>query len=405
MLLYVITLSNKKGIKPLKSFLESHGFFNIHKKIISLPHHVLIYTLIPEQSIDVIANIDAHLSYGQSWSLYEFEQPKSRDWLTEIVSLFFDHNQLHLPPELLCKVPKKWSIYTPMVMFSPGWLETDAWKLGLGQNYFHFCHHLTVAFSNNTGSNITHIAVNQPISNTDIMRRPENITPIYGDFGVTVDTETPSRSQLDLAFWCWTVQNGIHQTWCPKYTMFSRGNIKEKKRVLDNFPHLQGSYVLDYYAGIGYFTLSYAKNGARVICWEINPWSIEALARNCDANNLRYKMCYHSVDFDDVTQVYIVPRSNETCQELLGGTKLPISHINLGLLPSSQPSWPLTTWAVREVSTTKPMVHVHENVHVNSIDEFGDRVKESFCGDVVETTKVKTFAPDVWHVVYDVEYK
>ena len=81
-------------------------------------------------------------------------------------------------------------------------------------------------------SEITHIALNKPIIESDIMRRPHNLIPIIGDFGpdISIDNKPPSPTESDFnrAFWCHVIQNGIYQTWAPKYTMFSRGNIKEK---------------------------------------------------------------------------------------------------------------------------------------------------------------------------------
>ena len=40
------------------------------------------------------------------------------------------------------------------------------------------------------------------------------------------------------------------------------------------------SVLWDLYAGIGYFAFSYAKAGVgKVLCWEINPWSVDGLRR------------------------------------------------------------------------------------------------------------------------------
>ena len=64
------------------------------------------------------------------------------------------------------------------------------------------------------------------------------------------------------------------QTWAPKHTMFSRGNIKEKARVLnlakqptaglepglENTDPEARTMAVDLYAGIGYFTFSYAAS-------------------------------------------------------------------------------------------------------------------------------------------------
>src|SRR5690606_6675835 len=47
---------------------------------------------------------------------------------------------------------------------------------------------------------------------------------------------------------------------------------------------LHGKWAVDLYAGIGYFAFSYARLGLRVLCWEVNPWSVEGLRRGAEAN-------------------------------------------------------------------------------------------------------------------------
>ncbi|KAF8001153.1 hypothetical protein HF325_004942 [Metschnikowia pulcherrima] len=167
-----------------------------------------------------------------------------------------------------------------MVLFGTGSFDLEIWTSAFECqiNKAHFFKSIAKAF---TGK-FTHFAINKPIIEDDVMRRPFNLIPLWGDFGPEPTPDlysNPSESDLRNAFWCNAVQNGIRQTWAPRYTMFSRGNIKEKKRILDSYTSLHGKTVLDMYAGIGYFTLSYLSNGATVFCWEINPWSIEGLVR------------------------------------------------------------------------------------------------------------------------------
>ena len=75
--------------------------------------------------------------------------------------------------------------------------------------------------------------------------------------------------------------------------MFSRGNIAEKTRILrleTLKPERLGASVeetsaVDLYAGIGYFAFSFAKAGVgTVLCWEINPWSVEGFKRGAGRN-------------------------------------------------------------------------------------------------------------------------
>lgn len=151
---------------------------------------------------------------------------------------------------------------------------------------------------------VTHVALNAPIESTNSstgtenrMRSPVGLVPLYGDFGPAV--QIPDNLNFKEAFWVQTVQNGgIVQCWAPLYTMFSRGNVVEKARILgmgNRFDGLDASSlggqhvgdisVVDLYAGIGYFSFSYLKRGVkRVWGWELNAWSVEGLRRGCLKN-------------------------------------------------------------------------------------------------------------------------
>lgn len=76
----------------------------------------------------------------------------------------------------------------------------------------------------------THVAENAPIADeNDILRLPSKILPLYP----VPDTTCMNQSADFDNLWVQTTQNGIRQTWAPGHTMFSRGNIKEKARVLE----------------------------------------------------------------------------------------------------------------------------------------------------------------------------
>lgn len=145
----------------------------------------------------------------------------------------------------------------------------------------------------------------------------------------------PTAAALAGALWVRAVQNGgVVQCWAPAWSMFSRGNVKEKARIMgfgttgrschaggsgkdkrekkskrhnddhddtrseklqelhhqsqsqDPFADL-GSHVavVDMFAGIGYFVFSYLARGvARVWAWELNGWSVEGMRRGAAAN-------------------------------------------------------------------------------------------------------------------------
>ena len=246
----------------------------------------------------------------------------------------------------------------------------------------------------------------------------------------------PTAHDFEQALWVSTTQNGIHQVWAPLYTMFSRGNIREKTRLLHH-PFILSSATgectaVDLYAGIGYFAFSYARAGvSKVLCWELNPWSVEGLSRGVERNNWtstvfttdnlpKYGREWAAIPRTDFL---IFQQSNEEAGyaiKQLKGLIPPVRHVNCGFLPSSKLSWPI---AMRIIDAKKGgWIHAHENVGVNDIEKRkGEIIEElQFILDgrlrnekdkhkYGETRKVicehvervKTYAPGVAHVVFD----
>lgn len=312
--------------------------------------------------------------------------------------------------QLCSYLPKKWSIYTPMVLFGSGTYDSELWqKLISARDILGYFEAIKPFFQ----GEVTHFAINKPIIEEDAMRRPFNLFPLHGNFGPkpTVQTyDSPTKEDLEVGFWCHTVQNGIYQTWAPCYTMFSRGNIREKKRLLEQYRDLNDEVVVDLYAGIGYFTLSYIANGATLFCWEINRWSIEGLIRGLKKNRHSYRLIEKEEpllaqeiadDMKNGVKAFVFFESNEfATQRLKGIENLPLKHINLGLLPTLKPSWPIARELAAK-STLQTIVHVHENIHCDDFGKLQEQVAQYFSGTTT-LEKVKTFAPDVWHVVVDV---
>ena len=381
-----------------------------------------------------------------------------------------------LPPSLLSEyglsidalvnsLPKRYTVYQPLLLLPANALNTPpAWGALYtaldDQQRKSLYESMAKSFR---GMGVTHVAVNAPIAPTDPqgqenrIRSPVGLVPLHGDFGPPpfVDGEKvqPSETDLQSAFWVHTVQNhGIVQTWAPLYTMFSRGNITEKARVLGQGSvfegldslSLQGDEVedisvVDMYAGIGYFVFSYLKRGVkRVWGWEINGWSIEGLRRGCNENGWGCKVVKVRGDgelestsipelvasLDDTVRVVIFHGDNRFSAGILDQirhamkpqTWNSIRHVNLGLLPSSRPSWGNAT---RMIDMEKGgWIHVHENVDAREIDQKKDeivadigqlRVQQCSPQDSAEPTVecrhvelVKTYAPGVMHCVFDI---
>lgn len=308
---------------------------------------------------------------------------------------------------------------------------------------------------------VTHIALNAPIPDSvggngdfedahdnydgcqnqqvtglqlNILRSPTDLNPVYGDFGPFLPPEhTPTVQDFDAAFWCTAQQNGIHQTWAPRYTMFSRGNISEKARVL-NLPSLtecrlgskpQDTSAIDLYAGIGYFAFSYAKAGiGKVLCWEINPWSVEGLRRGALANRwsvgvVNEKESRNNTDLNHYQLIVFQERNQKAVETItqMRHTIPPIRHINCGFLPSSKDSWEI---AIKLLDRQGGWIHVHENIAKKDIDarkggiienltDFADQhlasvPEHQWMVECEHIEEVKSYAPGISHYVLDIAF-
>ena len=298
---------------------------------------------------------------------------------------------------------------------------------------------------------VTHIAVNGIIPSfthhripaiavleqTDtipnILRSPTNLTPLYGDFGPLLPVSSrPSAFDFNRAFWCTARQNGILQTWAPRYSMFSRGNISEKARILKLDTLTQEGLgclpketsAVDLYAGIGYFAFSYAKAGVgKVFCWEINPWSIEGLRRGAEGNGWSASNVARDVDSAmsplGQSKIVIFEEGNEHALKTLAKIRdsIPaVRHVNCGFLPSSRNSWKT---AVQLLDIKKGgWIHAHENIAKKDIETRKVEIVQIFFdlvnrvhGSALEARRevacnhverVKSYAPGVIHCVLDI---
>jgi tRNA wybutosine-synthesizing protein 2 len=386
---------------------------------------------------------------------------------------------------LLSRAPKRWVVYSPMVLLPPGSFGQQWWEaVGSEQVASRYAVELWTLLLENIGKRegkgpLTHLAVNAGIplhkdpsqglgsqgplmlANDDdsqgnakrtsrkesdqgpnfdgerlvesienVLRTPSGLIMLHGDFGRSLSPETvPTEKDFEDAFWVSTKQNGIIQVWAPRYTMFSRGNVKEKARLLDFHGSDQSlesrrlakekvanNSAVDLYAGIGYFVFSYMKMGLRrVLGWELNPWSVEGLRRGAVANGWSVKIVrsHEVLDLAEYGQIVVVLGDNRDaakrlrgpCRYALGG----IIHVNCGLLPSSEDSWEMSL----EILDGDGWLHLHENVGVKDVLARTAAIEELILrwlkktGDqrsanVEHVEYVKTFAPGVWHCVFDV---
>ena len=364
---------------------------------------------------------------------------KTRNPLQAAISKFLRDNVTDRPlaeiDDLINTAPRRFTIYGALLLLPANtFTNGGTWRCfheGLSDNgKSRLYQEISLAFSRGP-SPVTHIAINAPIlpdstllSEDNIMRSPTGLLPLHGDFGpaelIGPSSRSPTTADFESAFWTRTEQNGLVQVWAPRWTMFSRGNIKEKARVLGEdaqmtFEGLDGEKGIvgakleniagaDFYVGIGYFAFSYLKRGVgKVWGWDINPWSIEGLRKGCDANGwkcevlrvddsgnvLDDKGCagtdalrrlvsgltashggeIRCVAFcgSNVWASEILSKILELyCEEHTESLWKPIRHVNLGLLPHARDSWAQSLQILD--GSASSWLHIHENVQVADIE-------------------------------------
>lgn len=383
--------------------------------------------------------------------------------------------EMVLSPEVLISAfPDGYSIYKPMLLLPHNAFGSTAWEIFLSRHAVDS--ELLAPVWQYVAASVgaTHVAINSPIppkTNTNpnmdsganqnqenILRRPINLVPIHGDFGPSPTLQTiscPTVTDFEQALWVTAKQNGIWQVWAPLYTMFSRGNIREKTRILNLAAVTtdldEASAAVDLYAGIGYFAFSYKKSGEyrqdgirRVLCWEINPWSVEGLRRGAERNGwlckvikgddlcqLRRTSAYApnglacpSLNGTDIQKAdfWVFQASNERAKSDYAAMstslglvcQLPIRHVNLGLLPTSRLSWSI---AVDMLDGQRGgWIHVHENIGIRDVESRSKEIEGEIdklverrnggTGNMAVRVKhvewVKMYAPGVVHCVLDV---
>ncbi|PIG87465.1 tRNA wybutosine-synthesizing protein [Aspergillus arachidicola] len=326
-------------------------------------------------------------------------------------------------------LPKRFTVYEPMLLLPVNAFSSPpAWSalyqsLTAPQQQILYAS-LAKAFSR---MGVTHVAINAPIALTDTqgqenrMRSPAGLVPLYGDFGPLPpaagpasfsagEEGQPSDEDLEQAFWVRTMQNhGIVQIWAPLYTMFSRGNVTEKARVLGHgaspfegleVGHLGGQAVSD--VGVVDMVVRVREDGG------LNEGLLDLVGSLKDTDRV---VLFHG---DNRFAADILKEIRRVMEEK--GEWNRIRHVNLGLLPTSVDAWGN---ACRMVDAELGgWVHVHENVDLREIEqkkeditvELGrlraealglqDTVASAECRHVEQ---VKTYAPGVMHCVYDMK--
>ncbi|KAJ9644490.1 S-adenosylmethionine-dependent methyltransferase [Coniosporium tulheliwenetii] len=301
-------LDRSVKIQPYRrdAYINACGDHMIIQSTITLPHSMsqleeksqALKELGLESYYDRIFVIKTH--YHQASDVHQHDAQKNP--LREAISKGLQQ----LPEELLASLcltierlladlSDSYTVYPPMLLLTSKTFAAPTWQtlltsaspcqledlyatVAIALRVTHIAQNAPIPLSTGQSPDSTQRAPEQPPTDqpttTNILRSPTGLKPLYGDFGPypsNPSTALPFKQGLEAALWVSTRQNHILQTWAPLHTMFSRGNISEKTRLL-TLPSIAaavaegeaagtGSAAVDLYAGIGYFAFCYARAG------------------------------------------------------------------------------------------------------------------------------------------------
>lgn len=184
--------------------------------------------------------------------------------------------------------------------------------------------------------------------------------------------------------------------------MFSKGNKTERQRLKEQAKSTET--IIDMFAGIGYFSLPLAKKCKKVIAIEKNPAAFKYLKENIALNkisNIEPVMGDNRVvseKFAGIADRVLMGYFQTTRRTQLDVPK--VRHF-VGASVSSVEFLPYALKMLKQ----KGMIHFHNTYHKTELWEKPLEDIKKYCKNfkILNKKKVKSVAPNTYHVVLDVE--
>lgn len=172
--------------------------------------------------------------------------------------------------------------------------------------------------------------------------------------------------------------------------MWSQGNKNERIRLTKIAK--SNETIVDMFAGIGYFSIILAKyrNPKKIYAIDINPKAIKYLKRNAWLNGVEDKIEILQGD----------------CRKFASYLRDVANRVIMGYLFDTEKFLP---HAFR-IAKNNSMIHFHRAVKEEEIDRFKKRlikigIRNKVNLKVLRIVKVKSYAPKIWHIVYDMKIR
>lgn len=168
--------------------------------------------------------------------------------------------------------------------------------------------------------------------------------------------------------------------------MWSKGNKEEKKRLFKQVKH--GEVVVDMFSGLGYFSIILAKKARKIYAIDINPEAIKYLGKNVWLNK-----CENKIEI-----------LKGECRKFAPLLKNRADRIIMGYIYETEKFLP----AALKIAKNKSIIHFHRTVKIDEIEKLKQEIvkiaRKSNCKiKFLLCKKVKSYAPNIWHVVLDLK--
>ncbi len=160
--------------------------------------------------------------------------------------------------------------------------------------------------------------------------------------------------------------------------MWSKGNKAERQRYVKLAK--KGEIIVDMFAGIGYFSIFLAKK-AKVYAIDINPKALEYLRKNVWLNKVEDKVEILEGD----------------CRKFSNYLKGVADRVIMGYLYETEKFLPHAS----KISKKNAIIHFHRIVSQNEKENIKKKLSKNF--KILRIIKVKSYAPRIEHLVYDLK--
>ena len=203
--------------------------------------------------------------------------------------------------------------------------------------------------------------------------------------GIKKQTREP---QIEIIAGCKKTQT-LHQEHGCKFLldvseiMWSQGNKEERIRLIKTVKPKEK--IVDMFAGIGYFSIFLAKycEPEKIYAIDINPKAIDYLRKNIWLNNVENKIEILQGD----------------CRNFAKFLENTANRIIMGYLFKTEKFLPHAL----KIAKNNAIIHFHRTVKQEEIDKIREKLEKKAKVRVLRTKKVKSYAPKIWHVVFDLK--